>query len=497
MSQPSRLSRHILLLLTGLLLYGGVLAAAPTEVTLELDGRRMVLPGVEEEGRTYVSVKAVAALLEGQLSGDAESGFRLETPGGTAVFPAEVPSLVQVKGAVVSLSAQALIQSGDLYVPADSAERVFTPLLQRAEPAPEVPEGAVPATVGLTGTATELRLILEAPADLSPSLSDRGENLMVRFGKGVRLAPPYASRTLGGSLLQEIVFEQKAGGTLMRLVTGPGFRSATLEPHRGGGRVEVVLRGEQPSRTVPRLGESELRVAGVRRVVIDPGHGGAEEGARGPDGLLEKDITLQVSRRLQKELEARGFEVSLTRTVDRDLGLDDRAAIANHQRADLFISLHANASPRKSARGAETYFLAREATDDAARTLAALENDATRRGARDEPEGLELVLWDLAQVEYLEESAALAETVQHELNLALGLTDRGVRQAPFRVLMGATMPAVLIEMGFLTHEDEGRLLGNAEHQDRLAQAIARAVDTFRLSYGRRLGVEGQDGGGGR
>lgn len=497
MSQPSRLSRQFLYLMTGLLLFGGAQAAAPTEVTLDFDGRRMVLPGVEEEGRKYVSVKAVAALLEGQLTGDAESGFRLETPGGTAVFPAEVPGLAQVKGAVVSLSASALVQNGDLYVPADSAGRLFTPLLQRAEPAAEVPEGAVRATVGLTGSATELRLILEAPAELSPSLSDRGEDLLVRFGKRVRLAPPYASRTIGGSLLQEIVFEQKAGGTLMRLVPGPGFRSATLEPHHGGGRVEVVLRGEQPRQTVPRSRAEELRVAGVRRVVIDPGHGGAEEGAKGPGGLLEKDITLQVARRLRTELEERGFQVSLTREVDRDLGLDDRAAIANHERADLFISLHANASPRKSARGAETYFLAREATDDEARTTAALENDATRRGERDEPEGLELVLWDLAQVEYLEESAALAETIQHELNLALGLTDRGVRQAPFRVLMGATMPAVLVEMGFLTNEEEGSLLGSAGHQDRLAQAVARAVDTFRLSYGRRLGVEGAGSGGRR
>jgi N-acetylmuramoyl-L-alanine amidase len=464
-------------------------------VTLDLDGRRMVLPGLEEEGRKYVSVKAVAALLEGQLSGNAESGFRLETPGGTAVFPAEVPGLAQVKGAVVSLSAPALVQNGDLFVPADSAGRLFTPLLQRAEPVEEVPEGAIPATLGLTGSSTELRLILEAPGKLSPSLSDRGEDLLVRFGKGVRLAPPYASRTLGGALLQEIVFEQKPGGTLLRLVTGPGFRSATLEPSRGGGRVEVVLRGEPASYTITGRREGELQVAGVHRVVIDPGHGGSEEGAEGPNGLLEKDITLQVARRLKSELEAKGFQVSLTRTVDRDLGLDDRAAMANHERADLFISLHANASPRRSARGAETYFLAREATDDEARTTAALENDATRRGARDEPEGLELVLWDLAQVEYLEESAALAETIQQELNLALDLADRGVRQAPFRVLMGATMPAVLVEMGFLSNESEARLLGSSEHQDRLAQAIARAVDTFRLSYGRRLGVEGTGGGG--
>jgi N-acetylmuramoyl-L-alanine amidase len=340
----------------------------------------------------------------------------------------------------------------------------------------------------MTGNSQELRLVIKAAASLSASLEGRGDDLLLRFGKNVLLAPPYRRRTLDGKLLREVIFEQEPEGTVLRLVPGPGFRSAALETDPRGPRVELVLRGEPASAPLGPGMRGDIRIAGVHRVVIDPGHGGSEEGAKGPGGLLEKEITLQMARLLQKELVDRGFEVLLTRQVDRDLGLDERAAFANHHRADLFLSLHTNASTRPGARGAETYFLAREATDDEARTTAALENDAARLGERDEPEGLELVLWDLAQVEYLEESAALAETIQRELNAALSLTDRGVRQAPFRVLMGATMPAVLVETGFLTNQEEGRLLGDRRHQERLARAIARAIEAFRQTYDRRLGV---------
>ena len=146
--------------------------------------------------------------------------------------------------------------------------------------------------------------------------------------------------------------------------------------------------------------------------------------------------------------------------------------MANHNRADLFVSIHLNASRRRDAYGAETYFLSADATDDEARILAGLENRADGRPDGETPSlppdakrrGLDLVLWDLAQNQYLAESSALAEAVQRELNVLTGTRDRGVRQAPFRVLMGATMPAILVEVGFISNPDE---------------ALARAVREFR------------------
>lgn len=229
------------------------------------------------------------------------------------------------------------------------------------------------------------------------------------------------------------------------------------------------------------------------KVVLDPGHGGAEDGAIGPAGLKEKDLVLDMARRLASLLRAEGFEVVLTREGDSGPSLDERAEVANIQRADVFLSLHANASRSSKARGAETYFLARDATDDAARTVAAIENDASGSGlpgVGGDDGALPLILWDMAQTIFLEQSAELAEIVQQQLNSALGITDRGVRQAPFRVLVGATMPAVLVELGFLTNPEEERRLGSDEYRRKLAQALAAALVRYRAQYGSRGAAPG-------
>lgn len=218
------------------------------------------------------------------------------------------------------------------------------------------------------------------------------------------------------------------------------------------------------------------------RVVIDPGHGGTEDGAIGPSGSKEKDVVLDVSRRVATLLRAQGFEVWLAREGDEDVPLENRAAVANTHKADLFVSVHVNASRFNGARGAETYVLAAQATDNAARTTAALENDAagvTAAAGEGGDGDLKLILWDLAQVEYLEASSKLAGAIQAGLNEALGLKDRGVRQAPFKVLVGATCPAVLVELGFISNPDEEKLLGDDAYRQKLAQVLAEAIRRFK------------------
>lgn len=222
----------------------------------------------------------------------------------------------------------------------------------------------------------------------------------------------------------------------------------------------------------------------VDRIVIDAGHGGTEEGAIGPTGLKEKELTLDVAKRLATLLQADGFEVVLTRDSDVNVALDARAGIANNKKADLFVSLHANASRFSKARGAETFFLAREATDDQARTVAALENDAAGAATQAAATGdsdLSLILWDMAQVEHLEDSQKLAAIVQESLNKALGIADRGVRQAPFRVLVGSTCPSVLVELGFITNPDDEKLLANSDYRQKLATALQAALRRYRDS----------------
>ena len=216
----------------------------------------------------------------------------------------------------------------------------------------------------------------------------------------------------------------------------------------------------------------------VRTVVIDAGHGGDEPGAAGASGTVEKEITLAVARRLRAALEGRlGLRVLLTRDGDRAVPLDDRAALANTNKADLFISLHANASLRPATRGAQVYFLATDqGGEDARRAALAGQPLPTLGGGSRE---VELILWDLAQVRHVGESAGFASILEEELRGRLPVNGRPILQAPFRVLAAANMPAVLVELGYLTNADDERLLKSAAHQDLVAQALLQAVIRFR------------------
>jgi N-acetylmuramoyl-L-alanine amidase len=221
-----------------------------------------------------------------------------------------------------------------------------------------------------------------------------------------------------------------------------------------------------------------VRRTGPRPVVIDPGHGGDDIGARSQDGVLtEKDITLAVARRLARILESRGQAVRLTRDGDQSRALTDRTALANRLEAPAFVSLHANASTFSSVTGTETYYMSLDsATDEAAAATADLENRAGESSGQ--KSALDLILWDLAQADVLNESAQLALSVQGRLNSRLGLRDRGVKQAPFVVLTGATMPAILVEVGFLSNPSEAERLTQPDYQQQIAEAIAAGIEDF-------------------
>lgn len=231
----------------------------------------------------------------------------------------------------------------------------------------------------------------------------------------------------------------------------------------------------------------------IETIVIDPGHGGEELGAEGSAGLYEKDIVLDLALRLKRQLQReKELKVILTREKDINLALDERTALANHNHADLFISIHVNASKGKKVKGAETFFLSYEATDEEIRTLAALENNAAGVPEKKLEGGMiEMILWDMAQMQYLQESSELAETIQAELNELLGIKDRGVKQAPFRVLMGATMPAVLIEVGFLSNPEEEEKLKKGVYREDIARAIYRSILSYRNLVERKMGRSGR------
>jgi N-acetylmuramoyl-L-alanine amidase len=225
----------------------------------------------------------------------------------------------------------------------------------------------------------------------------------------------------------------------------------------------------------------------VRTIVIDPGHGGEKVGARGPAGTLEKDVTLAIARRLRDQLvDALGVRVFLTRNDDAEVELDTRTAIANNYKADLFVSIHANGFRVRGAKGSEVYFLSYQASDEQSRRTAQIEG-AADLGSAAPGSDLALILWDMAQAEHLEESSALAARLHDELAGVTGSASRGVKQAPFRVLVGATMPAVLVEVAFISNPREEKLLASAEYQSKVAAALLRGIARYRRERATRHG----------
>ncbi|MFQ5515061.1 MAG: N-acetylmuramoyl-L-alanine amidase [Myxococcota bacterium] len=217
-------------------------------------------------------------------------------------------------------------------------------------------------------------------------------------------------------------------------------------------------------------------------VVIDPGHGGADRGARGVAGGYEKDVVLRVALRLGEVLEKRGLRVVYTRTRDRFLTLADRATLANREHGDLYLSIHANWALDHEARGPETYFLSLDATDEDALRVALVENQVFGREAT-VPDGDDIVgpiLGDLILTDHLRGSSEIAAAIQRNLARLPG-PDRGVKQAPFVVLMGVNMPAALVEIGFMSHPEEAKRLGTRRYQKRLAEALAKAVLSYRAA----------------
>jgi len=251
----------------------------------------------------------------------------------------------------------------------------------------------------------------------------------------------------------------------MRLVIDVMTTAAPPQPAQPGQRQEAPL---PPAGAAP---------PGIRTIVIDPGHGGEETGARGPAGIVEKDVTLSVARRLKALVESKlGLRVLLTREGDESISLDDRAVAANSNKADLFISLHANAALRRNPKGAEVFYLSTERVTSEARGSAARQELPALGGGNRE---IEIILWEMAQTRHLAQSAAFAELIEEELSSRLKMTARPVQQAPFRVLVGTNMPAVLVEMGFLSNPDEEKQLTSSEYQNVVAQAIFEALVRFR------------------
>ncbi len=248
-----------------------------------------------------------------------------------------------------------------------------------------------------------------------------------------------------------------------------------------GGRIATRFRPEDlPIRAEPvdtfRQDLGPRGTGAGLRVLVDPGHGGDDRGTADAAGVPEKEITLAVGLRLAARLRDRGFDVRLTREDDTYPTLQDRVRMANSWDADLLLSLHCNSAPRKTARGIETYYLSRVASDPRALELASFEN------AFDQQQSTGDLLGDLlsavARGVQEETSGRLAPIFHEHLVGGAGGENRGVRKAPFFVLAGTTMPAFLVELGFMSNAEDAVLLKDTGHQDRLAASLAEGVEAI-------------------
>ena len=216
----------------------------------------------------------------------------------------------------------------------------------------------------------------------------------------------------------------------------------------------------------------------ISRIIIDPGHGGKDPGAIGPAGEKEKDITLAVSKELAVRLHENGFEIFLTRKDDTFIPLEKRTAFANKKKADLFISVHVNANDKESLRGVETYFL-NLTTDASALKVADRENAIASKSMS----ALQFIIKDLMLNARINESSRFASSIQKSVISSLCKAghinkDHGVKQAPFYVLMGAQMPSILIETGFITNAAESKLLQKKSYQNSIIKGIISGINLY-------------------
>ncbi|MBI2466419.1 MAG: N-acetylmuramoyl-L-alanine amidase [Candidatus Rokubacteria bacterium] len=404
-------------------------------------------------------------------------------PASAPAQPVPAPARITPRGQAVAAVREAPA------LPERPAVRAEPPA-PRAEPEPSGPSDSAPLKAGTLelryrSYPTYTRVVLEGGAPFEPRLIEVEGALVVPLGR-LAGAPPRGVRAVRDGLVASLELGEVRGGPALQVTfeREPASRRAyrLQDPPR---LVLDFYRRAAPAPLPPGR-------VGLQTIVLDPGHGGDDAGAVGPGGLREKELTLDVARRVAALVrEELGVTVQLTRTRDAFVPLRERTAFANRQKADLFVSIHVNAAPHATATGTESYFLSSEATDNAARAAAAFENRviALEPGPRTGPRDLvRSILWDLTQSEFQQESSRLAEALQDSLERALRLPSRGVKQAPFYVLGGAAMPAVLVEIGFISNPQEERRLQDEGYRDRIARALAAGLATYKRRYDYKGGV---------
>jgi len=476
-----------------------VVSAVPSSIVLVSEGqRREILPVVRGDVE-LVPLDQIVAGLDVIVLSDPKGGAVSLRYQKHEVALYNKKSLASIDGDLRLLSAAVVYEEGRWLVPVDSLPRLLGPLLGRRVEWRATSRVLVIGNIGIPRinvstfvSGDVARVVLEASENVPFRVAQEEGRVTVAIARDLVDANA-APQRLSGGIVESVQF---VGGkdNLFVVTLGRRFQQVKAYEQQSPPRLVLEFQGPpqaavRPSAPVPTPPPPPAPAAGARTIVIDPGHGGEEVGAQGPGGTLEKEVTLAIARKLRTQLTNLGLQVFLTRDKDEDIPLDERTAIANNYKADLFLSIHANASRSQGAFGSEVYFLSYQASDEESRRMAVSE------GASFAPSppvsagsDLALILWDMAQAEHLEESSALASRIQEELAVVTGSEGRGVKQAPFRVLVGAAMPAVLVEVAFISNPDEEKLLASEPYQNKVAGALTRGISRYEESRRASLGA---------
>ncbi len=470
---------------------------------------RRTIPTTTNNDQEYVALDDLAPMFQLAVREDALGALTVTYKGKTILLMPDQP-LASIAGRVVSLPAPPVRSGRRWLVPVDFIGRalalVYDTKITLRRPSHLVILGdlrvpRVQVRYDANGAANG-RLTIDATPRASSTVTQEGDQLVVKFDADAidvnyvnSATTPLAAAGAQGLLQNVRVIDP----VTLAFATGPrfgGFKAANqLSDTSMRQTIDITAVGTQAAeaqQVAPQPGapaapaappaDSSANLlspspAGLRTVVIDPGHGGDDEGAKGAQGTKEKDVTLAVARRLKTALESRlGIRVVLTRDDDRSVAIDDRTAVANNGKADVFISLHANASWRPTLAGATISTAAFGPHDEEAAHAVASDVLPSFNGV---PRSVDFIPWDLAQIQHVARSETLAHFIADQLQGHITLAKTPVDSAPLRVLEPANMPAVLIEMGYLTNAEQEKQIISNEFQGMLVQAIVEAVVKFR------------------
>jgi N-acetylmuramoyl-L-alanine amidase len=487
----------VLVLVCGPSAQGTAPASPLTLVTRE--GRRAVASTILN-GQEFIGLDDLGALFMLTVREDALAGGVTVTYKGRTVVASTDQPMASINGRVVTLPAPIARAGRRLLVPLDFIPRAIAPIydlpieLRRASRLLIVGNVRVPrVAIRLEAAGPPTRLTIDVvPPLVVSTASDAGRVLVRVDADGLDIATTPA----GAGLIDQIRAGDPTTTVAIALNARAGMPRISTVTTNESTRVlvEVPLAAQQDTAAPPPAAPTPVpapaeapapplgtRTARLQTMVIDAGHGGEDTGARGPKGTLEKQITLEAARKLKTLVESRlGVRVVMTRDEDRAISLDERDAIANNSKADLFLSIHANSSPSPSVKGTEVYYLRLDrAGEEARRNAAATELILPVVGGITRP--IDIIPWDLAQASHVDASSRFASMLEEELEKRVPAGPRPLQQAPMRVLSGANMPAALVEMAYLTNGEQEQRLKSADFQGAVVEAIYGAVVRFKSS----------------